>query len=97
MTLGSHEADDFRRFEEAVERVPEILECFAVGGGVDYVLRLVVVDVAAYQALMERLLEADIGIHHYTTYVVTKSVKREHGYPLERLLAPAAVPGGPAD
>ena len=93
VTLGSHEAEGFRRFEEAVAGVPEILDCFAVGGGVDYVLRLVVVDIGAYQSLMEGLLERGIGIHQYTTYIVTKAVKRARGYPLEHLLSRGPAPG----
>ena len=95
ITLGSHEAELFRRFEETIAQVPEILECHAVGGGVDYVMRLVVADVAAYQALIEQLLEADIGIHQYTTYVVTKQVKRDTGYPLQRLLQQRPAAGEP--
>ncbi len=31
----------------------------------------------AYQKLIERLLEADIGISRYFTYVVTKAVKSD--------------------
>lgn len=89
VTLGSHEAANFRRFESAIGEVPEILECFAVGGGVDYILQVVVPDVGQYQTLMERLLSADIGIHQYFTYVVTKAVKRGHGYPIAHLMAQA--------
>lgn len=89
ITLGSHEATDFKRFESAIGEIPEILECYAVGGGVDYILQVVVPDVGQYQALMERLLGADIGIHQYFTYVVTKPVKSDHGYPIAHLMAQA--------
>jgi Lrp/AsnC family transcriptional regulator, regulator of ectoine-degradation genes len=75
ITLTSHQAADFRRFEQAVMDIPEITECAATGGGIDYLLKLVVRDVDAYQRLMDRLLEAGIGIDRYFGYIVTKPVK----------------------
>jgi Lrp/AsnC family transcriptional regulator of ectoine degradation len=75
ITLASHQAADFRQFEAAIMEVPEIVECAATGGGIDYVMKLVVRDIDAYQRLMDRLLEAGIGIDRYFGYVVTKPVK----------------------
>lgn len=75
VTLANHRAADFRVFEDAVIRTPEIVTCDATGGGVDYVMRLVVRDVDAYQRLMDRLLEARVGIDRYFGYFVTKPVK----------------------
>jgi Lrp/AsnC family transcriptional regulator of ectoine degradation len=75
VTLASHQAADFRLFETAIMDIPEIVECTATGGGIDYVMKLVVRDIDAYQRLMDRLLEAGIGIERYFGYVVTKPVK----------------------
>lgn len=87
ITLKRHQAYDFTRFEAAIREQPEILECYATGGGVDYVLKIITPDVDSYQRLIDRLLAADIGIDRYFTYIVTKSVKQAHGYPLRHLLA----------
>lgn len=86
VTLESHSANDFRRFENAVHETPEILDCYAVGGGVDYVLSVIVPNVAHYQALMERLLAANLRIGQYFTYLVTKPIKQSHGVPIQHLL-----------
>ncbi|MGE0718920.1 MAG: Lrp/AsnC family transcriptional regulator [Alphaproteobacteria bacterium] len=75
VTLKSHHAYDFRRFEGLILTVPEIVECHALGGGIDYVMKVVTRDVEEYQALIDRLLEAEIGIDRYFTYIVTKAVK----------------------
>ena len=75
VTLTNHKATDFRRFETAIQDVPEIVECSAIGGGIDYVMRLIVRDVDAYQRLMDRLLDDGIGIDRYFGYIVTKPVK----------------------
>lgn len=78
VTLANHRSSDFKRFECFVQDVEEITECVATGGGIDYMLRLVVRDVDAYQQLMDRLLETDVGIDRYFGYIVTKRVKAAH-------------------
>jgi Lrp/AsnC family transcriptional regulator of ectoine degradation len=73
--LGSHRAADFRRFEAAVAATPEITDCWSVGGGVDYFLKFSCADVDSYQRLVDQMLDADIGLKRYFTFVVTKAVK----------------------
>lgn len=85
VVLENHRAQDFRRFEQLIEKTPEIIECWAVGGGVDYVLRFLVPNIDAYQALIEQLLHADVGIQRYWSYIVTKSIKPFAGFPLSRI------------
>ncbi len=75
VTLANHQTADFQRFETAVEKVPQIGYCAATGGGIDYVMKLIVRDVDAYQRLMDKLLDEDIGIDRYFGYVVTKQIK----------------------
>ena len=48
IVLRQHRAADFDRFEARVREVPEIVDCQATGGGVDYVMKVVVPDVDAY-------------------------------------------------
>ena len=68
---------------------PSSRECWAVGGGIDYLMKVVAPSVEAYQALIDGLLEAEIGIARYFSYIVTKAVKQEP-VPLEPLRAAAA-------
>lgn len=75
VTLASHRHADFKRFETAVESVPEIVSCWSVGGGVDYFLTVETDDIDSYQRLVDRLLATDIGIQRYFTYIVTRTVK----------------------
>lgn len=86
VSLTRHRAADFSRFEAAVQQVPEVLTCDAVGGGIDYVLKLVTRDVAHYQCVIEDLLARDLGIDTYFTYMVTKRVKDAPAIPLSTLL-----------
>lgn len=75
ITLKSHRQTDFQLFEAAVAREPGIVSCHATGGGIDYMLKIIVPDIDAYQKTIDRLLASEIGIDRYFTYVVTKTVK----------------------
>jgi Lrp/AsnC family transcriptional regulator, regulator of ectoine-degradation genes len=75
--IDSHHHEDFSRFEAAIGKVEEIVECWAIGGGMDYMLKVVVRHLSDYQELVEGLLDTQIGIKRYYTYVVTSPVKNE--------------------
>jgi Lrp/AsnC family transcriptional regulator of ectoine degradation len=86
--LESHRAQDFQAFERAIASLDEIVACWAVGGGFDYILQIVTLDIDSYQRLVDHLLEARVGLSRYFTYIVTKPVK-DTAPPFERLLARA--------
>ncbi|RUU44179.1 Lrp/AsnC family transcriptional regulator [Mesorhizobium sp. M6A.T.Ca.TU.002.02.2.1] len=86
VTLASHRQADFDRFERVIRDVPEIVACWSVGGGVDYLLKVMARDIDAYQRLVDALLEREIGIDRYFTYIVTKTVKEEIVLPVADLV-----------
>lgn len=88
VTLKTHRYQDFVRFESYIANVPQIVECFAVGGGLDYILKIVAPNVDAYQTLLEVMLSAEIGIDRYFTYVCTKQIKTPSRVPIDAVLAP---------
>jgi Lrp/AsnC family transcriptional regulator, regulator of ectoine-degradation genes len=75
VSLTHHRKADFDRFESHIRSLDEITECIATGGGMDYVMKVVTPSLPAFQALMETLLEADLSIDRYMTYIVTREVK----------------------
>lgn len=83
--LGEHRAEDFQTFERAMARHDEIVACWAVGGGFDYLVQIVTRDIDSYQRLVDHLLEARVGLARYFTYVVTKPVKAAGTLPLDLL------------
>lgn len=89
VTLANHRQADFDRFERVVRDVPEIIACWSVGGGVDYLLKVMTRDIDAYQRLINSLLEREIGIDRYFTYIVTRTVKDDTVLPLSELAGPA--------
>ncbi|MER8433188.1 Lrp/AsnC family transcriptional regulator [Mesorhizobium caraganae] len=90
VTLASHRQADFDRFERVIRDIPGIVACWSVGGGVDYVVKVMARDIDAYQRLVDGLLEREIGIDRYFTYIVTKTVKEEAVLPIADLLPASA-------
>ncbi|OBX34391.1 leucine-responsive regulatory protein [Halomonas elongata] len=74
--LKAHNAESFARFEALVHDTPEVTECVAVGGGVDYLVKFEATTIDTYQRLIDEWLVSDVGIERYFTYIVTKTVKR---------------------
>jgi Lrp/AsnC family transcriptional regulator of ectoine degradation len=86
VTLASHRQADFDRFERAIRDIPEIVACWSVGGGVDYLMKIMARDIDAYQRLVDALLERELGIDRYFTYIVIKTVKEETVLPIGELV-----------
>ena len=55
---ADHSSAWLRRFAEAVGAMPEVMELYRMAGDVDYMLRVVVEDMAAYDTFYKRLIEA---------------------------------------
>jgi len=85
VTLSDHRRDDFSRFEAAIRGIDEIVECHLVSGGYDYLLKFITQGVNHYQEIIEGLLERNIGIDKYFSYIVIKSPFIKNYYPIERL------------
>lgn len=77
LELDSHRSETFQRFERVIARHEEITMAWALGGGFDYLLQVITRDIDAYQRLIDALLEAQVGMRRYFTYIVTKDVKSD--------------------
>ncbi len=73
ITLKNHRQADFARFLSVVEKLDQVIECHLVSGGYDYLVKFVTGGIVEYQELMERLIDLDIGIDKYFSFVVLKS------------------------
>ncbi len=53
---NQHSADWARRLSEVIAAMPEILECHRIGGDVDYLLKVIVPDIAGYDRTYKELI-----------------------------------------
>lgn len=84
--LDNHRAATFQAFEQAIASYDEILSCWALGGGFDYLMHVVTRDIDSYQRLIDDLLARRAGLARYFTYIVTKPVKHSASLPFELLM-----------
>lgn len=77
VSLKTHEAGDFTKFEAAINDVPQVVHCEAVIGEIDYILNFIALDVDHYQRIIDDLLSANIGIHKYSSNVRSKLTKSD--------------------
>lgn len=85
VTLSDHRREDFAKFEAAIRNIDEIVECHLVSGGFDYLLKFVTRSVIHYQTIIEEVLEKNVNIEKYFSYIVIKSPFIKHHYPIEKL------------
>ena len=88
ITLRNHKREDFLKFERGIQQIPQLLNCFLVTGGYDYLAQFVARDIHDYQTTMEDVLDRDLGVEKYFSYVTIKQIKRSVGYPLADLVQP---------
>ncbi len=87
VTMGSHHPADFRKFEAAIAKFDEIVECYNVSGGYDYLLKIVAPTVAHFQALMEQLLDEQIGILKFSSRIVLRQPLMRRNDPLMTIIS----------
>ncbi|MEZ5773635.1 MAG: Lrp/AsnC family transcriptional regulator [Hyphomicrobiaceae bacterium] len=86
-TLKNHRQVDFSRFRAAVEKIDSCVECHLVSGGYDYLAKFVTSGIADYQSIIEALIDCDVGIDKYFSFVVMKTQFVKTQIPLARLFA----------
>jgi len=74
------------RFESLIKQIPAAVECFKVGGDIDYIVHFICVDVAQYEAISEQILADENGVARIKSYVVFSTPKLFKSYPLDDLL-----------
>lgn len=83
ISMDRHTPERFSRFEAALEDWPEVLECHLITGQqADYLLKVIVADMDAYQHfLLDKLTRLD-GVSGVHSSFVLKSPKRTTQLPI---------------
>jgi Lrp/AsnC family transcriptional regulator len=69
-------------FEEAVQDIDEITECYVMLGDVDFLLRIDTTDIAGYERLYRNQLSKIPGVQAFNTNVAMTAVKRSTRLPV---------------
>ncbi|MBZ0162128.1 MAG: Lrp/AsnC family transcriptional regulator [Notoacmeibacter sp.] len=79
--LDQHSKEAVARFEHGVAEIDEILDCFLMTGVADYLLRVIVADLDAYESFVRNRLHAIPGIASIDTSFAYGIVKQTQVYP----------------
>jgi Lrp/AsnC family transcriptional regulator len=79
---GDHSAAWIERFAATVAGRPEIVECWRLGGDVDYLLRVVVPDMAAFDTFYRRLTADVPSLRKVTSRFAMERVKSTTALPI---------------
>lgn len=82
---NSHSREWLKRFSEVISEFPEVVEFYRMSGDIDYLLRIVVPDIAAYDAFYQRLI-AKIEIRDVSSYFAMEQIKYTTEMPLDFMI-----------
>jgi len=82
VTLVKHDLAAISAFEAAVVDRPEVLECFAMTGDADYLLRVMVPDAAAFERFLQDAVFTRPVVQHVRSNFALRQVKYETAIPI---------------
>ena len=75
-----HTADWLERFRAGVIDIPEIVEVHRLAGNLDYIIKIVVTDIAHYDAIYKRLVSR-IDLFDVSAYISMETLKNDLAVP----------------
>lgn len=85
VALTTQQEDVLNEFEGAVQSIPQIVECYSISGDRDFLLRVVVADVSAYERLAKSVLVHLPHVANMSSTFALRQVKYSTELPLENL------------
>ncbi len=82
---SSHSHEWLKRFSEVVQEFPEVVEFYRMSGDVDYLIRVVVPDIAAYDAFYKKLI-SKIEIRDVSSAFAMEQIKYTTQLPLDYMV-----------
>ena len=82
--IGLHREveSDLAAFEEAVRDIPEVMECYLMSGEFDYLIRVVVADMADFERIHKTELTRLPGVARVNSIFAIRTVQRKTELPL---------------
>jgi Lrp/AsnC family transcriptional regulator len=78
---GDHSQDWLKRFADVASAMPEVMEFYRMAGDVDYMLRVVVHDMASYDAFYKKLI-ATVPLKNVTSRFAMERIKSTTALPI---------------
>lgn len=82
VALENQKLEALKTFGLAIDQIPEVMECYLMGGGNDFLLKVVVEDLQAYHQFSSGKLAALPNVAQIKSTFVLNEVKRSTVYPV---------------
>lgn len=82
VSLDSQKREEIEKFSKAIESIPEVIECYLMGGANDFLLKVIVEDLQAYHQFSTGKLAALPNVSQIKSTFVLNEVKRSTVIPL---------------
>jgi len=82
IALNREEQSELAAFEAAVQNLPEVMECYLMTGEFDYLLRVVVSDMADFERVHKESLTRLPGVARVNSSVAIRTVRKTTELPL---------------
>lgn len=82
IVLHREEQSELDAFEKAVRDIPEVMECYLMTGDFDYLLRVVVTDMADFERVHKEGLTRLPGVSRVNSSFAIRTVKKRTELPL---------------
>ena len=83
IALRREEQSQLAEFEVAVQDIPEVMECHLMTGEFDYLLRVVIADMADFERLHNESLTRLPGVSRVNSSVAIRTVRKTTELPLQ--------------
>ncbi|WP_417619714.1 Lrp/AsnC family transcriptional regulator [Parasphingorhabdus sp.] len=80
--LSAHGRANLADFEAAIADISEVIECYVLMGTVDFLLRVVTVDIEAYEKLFFEKLSRLPGVQEITSSIALSEIKNSTALPV---------------
>ncbi|TDR93397.1 Lrp/AsnC family transcriptional regulator [Enterovirga rhinocerotis] len=80
--LERQREEELDRFADAVSRWPEVVDCYLMTGQRDYLMRIVVQDLEAYERFLKEKLTRLDGVASIESSFALGQLKRSHALPI---------------
>ncbi len=84
IVLRREEQSELAAFEAAIQEIPEVMECYLMTGEFDYLLRLVVADMADFERLHNGALTRLPGVSRVNSSVAIRTVRKTTELPIQK-------------
>lgn len=81
--LEQQKLEGIEQFEKAISEIPEVLECYLMGGASDFLLKVLVKDLEAYHRFSSGKLAALPNVSQIKSFFVLDEVKRSMVLPVQ--------------